>query len=112
VLGITLGGCFTAQSGPFESAIPVSGLVCNGLGRDIPTVNQIRTYVVQSGGRPLYNFLVDLIQPDVSLRGIIIPLAGVVEIDDVADMVAFIASDAARDYHGAFINIDNGITVG
>ena len=75
-------------------------------------MNQIRAYVVQSGGRPLYKFLADLIQQDVSLRGFIIPLVGVVEIDDVADMVAFIASDAARDYHGAFINIDNRITVG
>lgn len=75
-------------------------------------MNQIRTYVVQSGGRPPYNFLVDLIQSDVSLRGFIIPLVGVVEIDDVADMVAFIASDAARDYHGDFINIVNGIIVG
>ncbi len=40
------------------------------------------------------------------------PLRGVVEIDDVAEMVAFLASDAARGYHGASISIDNGITAG
>jgi len=40
------------------------------------------------------------------------PLRGLVEIDDVAEMVAFLASDAARGYHGAVINIDNGITAG
>lgn len=40
------------------------------------------------------------------------PLRGLVEIEDVAEMVAFLASDAARGYHGAVINIDNGITAG
>jgi len=40
------------------------------------------------------------------------PLRGVVEIEDVAEMVAFLASDAARGYHGACISVDNGITAG
>lgn len=40
------------------------------------------------------------------------PLRGLVEIEDVADMVAYLASDAGRGYHGAIINIDNGITAG
>ncbi len=40
------------------------------------------------------------------------PLRGMVEIDDVAEMVAFLATDAARGYHGAHISIDNGIAVG
>lgn len=40
------------------------------------------------------------------------PLRGVVEVDDVADLVAFLASDAARGYHGACISIDKGITAG
>src|SRR3546814_5863897 len=35
------------------------------------------------------------------------PLRGLVEIDDVAEMVAFLASDAARGYHGAIIHLDN-----
>jgi NAD(P)-dependent dehydrogenase (short-subunit alcohol dehydrogenase family) len=39
-------------------------------------------------------------------------LRGMVEVDDVADMVAFLASDAGRGYHGACINIDRGITAG
>jgi meso-butanediol dehydrogenase / (S,S)-butanediol dehydrogenase / diacetyl reductase len=41
-----------------------------------------------------------------------LPLRGVVEIQDVAEMVAFLASDAASGYHGACINIDNGVTAG
>jgi NAD(P)-dependent dehydrogenase (short-subunit alcohol dehydrogenase family) len=39
-------------------------------------------------------------------------LRGMVEIDDVADIIAFLASDAGRSYHGACINIDRGITAG
>jgi NAD(P)-dependent dehydrogenase (short-subunit alcohol dehydrogenase family) len=49
---------------------------------------------------------------DVSLVKRFSPLRGLVEIDDVASMVAFLASDAARGYHGACISIDNGITAG
>jgi NAD(P)-dependent dehydrogenase (short-subunit alcohol dehydrogenase family) len=39
-------------------------------------------------------------------------LRGLVEVNDVAEMVAFLASDAARGYHGACINLDRGITAG
>jgi NAD(P)-dependent dehydrogenase (short-subunit alcohol dehydrogenase family) len=39
-------------------------------------------------------------------------LRGLVEVDDVADMIAFLASDAGRGYHGACISIDKGITAG
>lgn len=40
------------------------------------------------------------------------PLRGLVSAEDVAEMVAFLASDAAKAYHGACITIDNGITAG
>jgi NAD(P)-dependent dehydrogenase (short-subunit alcohol dehydrogenase family) len=39
-------------------------------------------------------------------------LRGLVEVDDVADMIAFLASDAARGYHGSIVSIDRGITAG
>jgi NAD(P)-dependent dehydrogenase (short-subunit alcohol dehydrogenase family) len=39
-------------------------------------------------------------------------LRGMVEVDDVADIIAFLASDAGSGYHGACINIDRGITAG
>jgi NAD(P)-dependent dehydrogenase (short-subunit alcohol dehydrogenase family) len=39
-------------------------------------------------------------------------LRGMVEIDDVAELIAFLASDAGRSYHGACINIDRGISAG
>lgn len=35
---------------------------------------------------------------------------GMCEVDDVADCVAFLATPAARAYHGACINIDAGVT--
>lgn len=40
------------------------------------------------------------------------PLRGVVEVDDVADMIVLLASDAGRGFHGACVNIDAGITAG
>jgi NAD(P)-dependent dehydrogenase (short-subunit alcohol dehydrogenase family) len=39
-------------------------------------------------------------------------LRGLVEVGDVADMIAYLASDAGRSYHGACITIDRGITAG
>jgi NAD(P)-dependent dehydrogenase (short-subunit alcohol dehydrogenase family) len=39
-------------------------------------------------------------------------LRGMVEVDDVAELIAFLASDAARGYHGACISIEKGITAG
>jgi len=40
------------------------------------------------------------------------PLRGMVEIEDVAEMVAFLATPAAKGYHGTCISVDNGITAG
>jgi NAD(P)-dependent dehydrogenase (short-subunit alcohol dehydrogenase family) len=39
-------------------------------------------------------------------------MRGLVEVDDVAEMIAYLASDAGRSYHGACISIDAGITAG
>jgi NAD(P)-dependent dehydrogenase (short-subunit alcohol dehydrogenase family) len=39
-------------------------------------------------------------------------LRGLVEVDDVAEMIAFLASDAGSSYHGACISIDRGVTAG
>jgi NAD(P)-dependent dehydrogenase (short-subunit alcohol dehydrogenase family) len=74
----------------------------------------IRFNAVAPGGMmtALAAGLRNLKDPDPSLLSRYSPLRGLVEIDDVADMVAFLASDAARGYHGAVINIDNGITAG
>jgi NAD(P)-dependent dehydrogenase (short-subunit alcohol dehydrogenase family) len=49
---------------------------------------------------------------DLSLVQRYAPLRGLLEIDDVAELVAFLASDAARGYHGTCITIDNGMTAG
>jgi NAD(P)-dependent dehydrogenase (short-subunit alcohol dehydrogenase family) len=49
---------------------------------------------------------------DAALFGRGSPLRGLVEVEDAAELVAFLASDAARGYHGACINIDKGITAG
>jgi NAD(P)-dependent dehydrogenase (short-subunit alcohol dehydrogenase family) len=39
-------------------------------------------------------------------------LRGQVEVDDVADLIALLASPAGRSYHGACVSIDAGITAG
>ena len=39
-------------------------------------------------------------------------LRGMVDVDDVAEMIAFLASPSASGYHGACISIDKGITAG
>lgn len=51
------------------------------------------------------NVEVDLIQRFSGLRGL-------VEVDDVADVVCMLASDAGRGFHGACVTIDAGITAG
>jgi NAD(P)-dependent dehydrogenase (short-subunit alcohol dehydrogenase family) len=51
------------------------------------------------------NLEYDLIQRFSGLRGL-------VEVNDVADMIALLASPAGRSYHGAVISIDAGITAG
>lgn len=47
---------------------------------------------------------------DRTLFGRVSPLRGLVEVEEVAEMVAFLASDASKSYHGSCISIDNGIT--
>lgn len=54
----------------------------------------------------------NLREPDASLIQRYSPLRGLNEVEDVAQMVAFLASDAARGYHGACISVDNGVTAG
>ena len=72
----------------------------------------IRFNAVAPGGMmtALAGNLRNLRDPNMSLMKRVAPLRGLVEIDDVAEMVAFLASDAARGYHGANISVDNGIT--
>jgi NAD(P)-dependent dehydrogenase (short-subunit alcohol dehydrogenase family) len=50
--------------------------------------------------------------PDMELMSRYMGLRGMVEVDDVADMIALLASPAGRSFHGACINIDAGITAG
>ncbi len=74
----------------------------------------VRFNAVAPGGMmtALAGELRHLEDPDPSLLKRYSPLRGVVEIDQVAEMVAFLATDAASGYHGACINIDNGVTAG
>lgn len=50
--------------------------------------------------------------PDRELMARFYPLRGMVELEDVAELVAMLASPAGRSYHGACLSIDAGITAG
>jgi NAD(P)-dependent dehydrogenase (short-subunit alcohol dehydrogenase family) len=74
----------------------------------------IRFNAVAPGGM-MTNIAVNMTMPegvDYSLIQRFTGLRGLVEVDDVADMVAFLVSPAASGYHGACITIDRGITAG
>jgi NAD(P)-dependent dehydrogenase (short-subunit alcohol dehydrogenase family) len=78
------------------------------------THKPIRINAVAPGGMAT-NIAADLKMPpdaDYALIKRYSGLRGLVEVDDVAEMIAFLASDAARGYHGACISIDRGITAG
>jgi NAD(P)-dependent dehydrogenase (short-subunit alcohol dehydrogenase family) len=74
----------------------------------------IRINAVAPGGM-ITNIAVNFRPPegcDIELLKRYAGLRGVVVVDDVAEMVAYLACDAARGYHGACLSIDAGITAG
>jgi NAD(P)-dependent dehydrogenase (short-subunit alcohol dehydrogenase family) len=74
----------------------------------------IRFNAVAPGGM-MTNIAMNMKVPegaDLALMARYSGLRGLVEVDDVAEMVAFLASPAASGYHGACITIDKGITAG
>ena len=74
----------------------------------------IRFNAVAPGGM-MTNIAANMKFPDGMDRSLVARfsgLRGLVEVDDVAEMVAFLASPAASGYHGACITIDKGITAG
>ena len=74
----------------------------------------IRINAVAPGGM-MTNIAANLRMPDgadVSLIKRFSPMRGLVEVADVADMIAHLASDAGRAFHGACVTMDRGITAG
>lgn len=78
------------------------------------THQPIRVNAVAPGGMitGLTQGMYRLKDADRSLIERIGSVKGLCEIEDVAECVAFLATDAARGYHGACINIDAGVTAG
>jgi len=72
----------------------------------------IRINAVAPGGMmtPLTGGMASIWDQDRELLGRMGSLRGVCEVEDVAETVAFLASPAARAYHGACINVDAGVT--
>lgn len=51
-------------------------------------------------------------EPEIDLIKRYSGMRGLVEVDDVADLIVLLASPAGRSYHGACVTIDAGITAG
>jgi NAD(P)-dependent dehydrogenase (short-subunit alcohol dehydrogenase family) len=49
---------------------------------------------------------------DAALAGRVMPPRGMVDVEQVAEMTAYLATPASSSFHGATINIDNGIVAG
>jgi NAD(P)-dependent dehydrogenase (short-subunit alcohol dehydrogenase family) len=74
----------------------------------------IRINAVAPGGM-MTNIAVNLRMPEGFDRALInrfSGMRGLVEVDDVARMIAHLASDAGRAFHGACVTMDRGITAG
>jgi NAD(P)-dependent dehydrogenase (short-subunit alcohol dehydrogenase family) len=74
----------------------------------------IRINAVAPGGMKT-NIAANLLLPegaDINLIKRFSGMRGLVEVDDVADMIAYLASDAGRAFHGACVTMDRGITAG
>jgi NAD(P)-dependent dehydrogenase (short-subunit alcohol dehydrogenase family) len=74
----------------------------------------IRINVVAPGGM-MTNIAANLRLPDgadLELIKRFSGMRGLVEIDEVADMIVHLASDAGRAFHGACVSMDRGVTAG
>ena len=74
----------------------------------------IRINAISPGGMatPIGASFVPPAGADVELLARFRPIRGLVEVADMADMIAYLASDASRGFHGAIIQMDRGITAG
>jgi NAD(P)-dependent dehydrogenase (short-subunit alcohol dehydrogenase family) len=74
----------------------------------------IRINAISPGGMatPIGASFVPPAGADMELLGRFRPIRGLVEVADMANMIAYLASDASRGFHGAIIQMDNGITAG
>lgn len=90
ILGMTKAMAMEFQKAPIRiNAVAPGGMVTN----------------IATNFRPPENCDFDLIKRFSGMRG-------TVEVDDVADMILLLASEAGRGFHGACIDIDKGITAG
>ena len=75
---------------------------------------KVRFNVVAPGGMAtsITHAMKNIKTPDPQLLSRMAPLRGMVEIEEVAQTIAYLATPAASSFHGAVINIDQGITLG
>jgi NAD(P)-dependent dehydrogenase (short-subunit alcohol dehydrogenase family) len=74
----------------------------------------VRINAVAPGGMRT-NIAANLRMPEADDLGLIkrfSGMRGLVEVDDVAEMIVHLASDAGRAFHGTCVTMDRGITAG
>ncbi|MDB5968666.1 MAG: short-chain dehydrogenase [Hydrocarboniphaga sp.] len=115
VVNVTSSAAFVGEAYAVAYCASKAGLTHMTKALAMEYVNQpIRFNAVAPGGM-MTNIAANLKMPegvDYTLIKRYSGLRGLVEVDEVADMIAFLASDAAHGYHGACISIDKGITAG
>jgi NAD(P)-dependent dehydrogenase (short-subunit alcohol dehydrogenase family) len=115
IVNVTSQAAFVPQS--YSTAYSATKAALTNLTRALAVEyshKPIRINAVAPGGM-MTNMLGTVQMPsdaDMSLVQRFSALRGLVEVDDVADMVAYLASPAAKGYHGACINIDAGGSAG
>jgi NAD(P)-dependent dehydrogenase (short-subunit alcohol dehydrogenase family) len=74
----------------------------------------IRINAISPGGMatPIGASFIPPAGADMELLARFRPMRGLVEVDDMANMIAYLASPASIGFHGADINMDRGITAG
>jgi NAD(P)-dependent dehydrogenase (short-subunit alcohol dehydrogenase family) len=74
----------------------------------------IRINAISPGGMatPIASSFVPPDGADMELLARYRPIRGVIDVADMADMIAYLASDASSGFHGAVIQMDKGLTAG
>jgi NAD(P)-dependent dehydrogenase (short-subunit alcohol dehydrogenase family) len=115
IVNVTSSAAFIGEAYAAAYCATKSGLNAMTKAMAMEFINKpLRINAVAPGGM-MTNIAANLRMPDgadLSLIKRFSGLRGLVEVEDVADMIAHLASDAGRAFHGTCVTMDRGITAG
>jgi len=115
IVNVASSGAFVGEAYVAAYCAAKAGLVHMTKALAMEYVHQpVRINAVAPGGMatPLGNTIKMPENVDYELIKRFSGLRGLVEVEQVADVIAYLCSDAGRGFHGACLNIDRGITAG